>query len=87
MATEYKPDYCAPPGTTIRETVEFKGMTRHQFGKSIGLNGFEVDDLYRGSLAISAELAAKIEQATGVRAHVLLNMERAWREFVARKVG
>ena len=85
MATEYKPDYCAPPGTTIKETVEFKGMTRHQFGKSIGLNGVEVDDLYRGSLPISTDLAAKIEQAIGVQAHILLNMERAWREFAARE--
>src|ERR1700733_2393273 len=87
MAAKYafQPDYVVPPGETLRETLEAKGLSQGDLAVRIGLNEKTVSQIINGIAPISFETAEKLEMATGVPASFWNRLEVDYREGLAQR--
>jgi len=87
MAAKYafKPDYVVPPGETLRETLEAKGLSQGDLAVRIGMNEKTISQIINGIAPISFETAEKLEMVTGVPASFWNRMEVDYREGLARR--
>ncbi|HEY9720886.1 MAG TPA: HigA family addiction module antitoxin [Oscillatoriaceae cyanobacterium] len=88
MATKEKlqfaPDYAVPPGETILETLEELGMTQSELADRMGRPKKTINEIIHAKAAITPETALQLERALGVPARVWNNLERDYREALAR---
>lgn len=75
---EFKPDWVSPPGDTIAEIMEERGVCQAYLGALL------VSDLLSGELPIGEALAARLEETVGCPAQFWLNREAQYREGLAR---
>ena len=87
MANNYafSPDYIIPPGDTLKETLEVKGMSQTDLATRTGMADKTVSQIINGIAAISYEIAEKLELATGVPASFWNRRELSYREAIVRK--
>ncbi len=87
MATKerfgYKPDYAVPPGVTLLETIQSKGMSQAELAQRTGRPLKTINEIIKGKAAITAETALQLERVLGVPASFWNNLERNYREAVA----
>lgn len=62
----YSPDWVSPPGETLAEILEERGMTRSQFGEKM----------------IDGEIALTFESVLGISSIFWLNREKNYREYL-----
>lgn len=74
-AFPYLPERMLPPGETLSEVLEERGMTQAELALRTGLSTKHVNQIVKGQAAVSAETAVLLERATGVSAAVWLNLE------------
>ncbi len=82
---EYWPDSVTPLGDTLEETLEAKGMTHTELASRMDYPLSTIDEIIAGSVVVTPEIAARLEQAIDVPAHFWLNRERRYREALARR--
>jgi HTH-type transcriptional regulator/antitoxin HigA len=87
MAAKYafKPDYVVPPGETLRETLEAKGLSQADLATRSGMAEKTISQIVNGIAPISFETAEKLELVTGVAASFWNRMELDYREGLARR--
>jgi HTH-type transcriptional regulator/antitoxin HigA len=86
MATKYSfaPDYIIPPGETLKETLEAKGMSQTDLAVRTGMADKTVSQIINGLASISYEIAEKLEMATGVPASFWNRRELSYQEALTR---
>ena len=88
MATEqneiFLPDYAIPPGETLLETIEALDMNQKELAVRIGISEKHIVDIVKGKGPITPETALKFEKALGVPASFWNNLERNYRDTLAR---
>ena len=88
MANERKetflPDYAIPPGETLLETLEAMGMSQKELAIRIGLSEKHIVDIVKGVGPITPDTALKLERALGIPASFWNNLERNYRDTLAR---
>jgi HTH-type transcriptional regulator/antitoxin HigA len=72
-----------PPGELLAEVISELSMTQAELARRTGIAAHAISDLVRGKRAIQAELALKLEQATGVPAMLWLRLEARYRLILA----
>jgi len=72
------------PGATIREQLEDRGMTQREFASRMGLSEKHVSRLINGEVALTPEVALKLEYVLGVPASYWNNLEAIYREKLVR---
>ena len=72
------------PGATIREQLEYRGMTQREFAARMGLSDKHVSRLINGEVALTPEVALKLEYVLGVPASFWNNLEAIYREKLVR---
>ncbi len=80
----YSPDYAVPPGETLLEVLEERGLTQADLARRAGLSLKHVNLMTQGKVPISTEVALRLERVTGVAAGVWINLENQYREALAR---
>lgn len=80
----YQPDYAVPPGITLKETIEAKGMSQSDLALRTGLAEKTISQIVNGIAPITYETAAKFELVLGVPAHFWNARERSYREAIVR---
>lgn len=80
---EYKPDYAVPPGATLLETIQEKGMSQAELAQRTGRPLKTINEIIKGKAAITAETALQLERVLGVPASFWNNLERNYREALA----
>jgi addiction module HigA family antidote len=83
--TRFECDWGSPPGDTIQDALEEQGMTQVEFAERTGFSKKHVNGLIKGSVAITAETALKLEAVLGPAAAFWLRREMEYREDQARK--
>lgn len=78
----FAPDYVSPPGDTIRETLQARGMTQAEFARRMGISQYRVRGLLKGTAAITSETALNLEKVLEIPARFWENRERHYREFL-----
>lgn len=82
--TEFKPDYAIPPGDTLSDVLESKGMTQQELSIRAGMAPKTINEIIKGKAPISADTALKLESVFGVNASFWLNLEMHYQEDMAR---
>lgn len=80
----FVPDYAVPPGDTLKEVLEVKGLSQADLACRTGLTEKMVSQIINGGTPITYEVAAKFELALGVPARFWNNRELAYREALVR---
>jgi HTH-type transcriptional regulator / antitoxin HigA len=83
--TEYQPDYVSPPGTTLRELLEERGLPQRQLAARCGLSPKHINHVISGKAGLSADMALALEKTLGVPARFWLAREARYQEYVARQ--
>lgn len=86
MTSDYGfcPDWASPPGDTISDILDERKLSLDSFAESIGHTVDQVQDLLRGRLSITSEIAWKLEGALGASATFWMNREVQYREEIER---
>ncbi len=79
-----QPNYAIPPGETLRETLEAKGMTLTELAKRSKHPREIIDEVTTGKSAITADMAQQLERVFGIPASFWNNLERNYQETKAR---
>ena len=78
------PNYAIPPGETLRETLGPLGMTQAELAERTGRHKKTINEIITGKAAITAETALLFERVLGISASFWNNLERNYRETLAR---
>lgn len=78
------PNYAVPPGETLLETIEALGMSQAELAQRTGRPKKTINEIIKGKAAITPETALQLEKVLGTPASFWNNLERNYRERVAR---
>jgi HTH-type transcriptional regulator/antitoxin HigA len=73
-----------PPGATIREQLETRGMKQKEFAHRMGLSEKHISRLINGQVELTQDVALRLESVLGVPANFWNNLEVIYREKIAR---
>ena len=77
---EFAPDYAVAPGESLREAIEYLGMTQVEFARRMGMTPQSLSRILSGKQPITHETAQKLEFITGISREFWNNMEARYRE-------
>ena len=80
----YEPDLVLPPGDTLVEVLEERGMTQAELAARTGLSTKHINQIAKGRASITTETSLLLGRATGVAARVWSNLEIAYQEHEYR---
>ncbi len=81
---QYFPDVVSPPGETLAELLEERGMTQAELAQRTGRPTKTINEIIQGKAAITPETALQLERVLGVPASFWNERERLYRESLAR---
>ena len=81
---KYEPRIVYPPSETILELLDEHRMTQKEFSEKMGTTPKTINKLIQGDSEITPETALKLEKIFQMPAHIWLNLEREFREYLAR---
>jgi HTH-type transcriptional regulator/antitoxin HigA len=79
-----EPDYATPPGETLRERLDELGMTQAELARRTGLTPKHVNQVMQGVASLSADVAQRLEYATGTPTRWWLRLEADYRAAQTR---
>jgi HTH-type transcriptional regulator/antitoxin HigA len=79
-----EPDYAIPPGETLRERLEELGMSQADLARRTGLTPKHVNQVLKGAASLSADVALRLEYATGTPTKWWLRLEADYRAVQTR---
>lgn len=85
VQNQYTPDYVSPPGETLEEILEEKGMSQAELAERTGRPKKTISEIINGKAAITPETALQLERVLGVSASFWNNRERQYREALAHQ--
>jgi HTH-type transcriptional regulator/antitoxin HigA len=75
----FKPDWVSPPGDTISDILEERGISQAEFAKRSGFSKKHVNLLIKGKVAISAEAALRLADVLDAPSEFWLTREANYR--------
>jgi len=81
---QYVPDFVTAPGATLQETLETLGMSQVELAERTGRPTKTISEIINAKTAITTETALQFEKVLGVPARFWMNLERNYREWLAR---
>lgn len=82
---QYLPDQVSPPGETLGEALEKRGMTQVDLAMRIGMSRKHVKQILDGAAPVTPETALRLERVLGMPTRFWNNREQQYRDFLARK--
>ena len=73
-----------PPGFTIKEQIDNRGMTQKDFAKRMGLSEKHISRLINGDVQLTQDVAYRLEMVLGIPASFWNNLEALYREDLVR---
>jgi HTH-type transcriptional regulator / antitoxin HigA len=85
LQNQYQPDFVTPPGETLKEILEFTGMTQAELAERAGRPKKTINEIIKGRAAITPETALQLGRVLGVSADFWNSRETQYRESLARQ--
>lgn len=76
-----------PPGATVREQLETRGMKQKEFALRMDLSEKHISRLINGQVELTQDVALRLEAVLGVPATFWNNLEAIYREKLARIIA
>ena len=73
-----------PPGETIREQLEDRGMSQREFSLRMGISEKHISRLINGKVELTSDMALRLETVLGLPAAYWNNLESIYRDKLAR---
>jgi HTH-type transcriptional regulator/antitoxin HigA len=67
-STAFEPDWVSPPGDTLLEIIELKGITQKELADRAGVTSKHVNTIVKGTAPITPDMAIRLERVTGTSA-------------------
>jgi addiction module HigA family antidote len=83
--TQYRPTTVSPPGETLAEMLEERGLSQTELAGRTGRPVKTINEIVRGKAAITADTALQFERVLGAPAAFWQDREARYREFLARR--
>lgn len=84
VENEYIPDVVSPPGETLQELLDERGMTQAELAQRTGRPKKTINEIIQGKAEITPETALQLERVLGVPANFWNERERTYRDYLAR---
>ena len=84
LANQFVPDYAIPPGETLLDTIEALGMSQAELSERTGRPKKTINEIIKGKAPITPDTALQLERVLGVSAAFWNNLEKNYRETLAR---
>ncbi len=84
IQNRYIPDFVSPPGETLQEILEEKGMSQAELAERTGRPKKTINEIIKGKAAITPETAIQFERVLGTPASFWNTREQNYREWLAR---
>lgn len=81
----YRPDYAVLPGDSLQEVLRSLSMSQKDLASRMGRPVKTINEIIKGKAAITADTALQLERVLGVPASFWTNLERNYRQALARK--
>lgn len=81
----YRPSVVSPPGATLAELIEERGIAQAELARRMGRPVNAVNEMVLGAKEITEDTALELERVLGTPAHFWLAREARYREFLARQ--
>jgi plasmid maintenance system antidote protein VapI len=85
IQNQYNPDYVSPPGDTLLEVLEERGMTQAELAERTGRPKKTINEIIKGKAKINPETASQLELVFNIPASFWNNREQRYREFLAQQ--
>ena len=72
-------DLAIPPGETLAEELEVRGMTQEELAARMDCSPQVIDEIVRAEKAITPEIATGLGKALGIEAQFWINFEEHYR--------
>lgn len=82
---KFRAVYAFHPGTTLREKLDEMGMSVKEFAVRTSKPEKTINAVLMGDSSLTPDMAVAFEQITMIPAHMWLNLQRNYDEFVARQ--
>ena len=69
-----------PPGATIREQLEDRGMSQKEFASRMNMSEKHISKLVNGEVQLTTDVAIRLETVLGVPAQFWIRLEAVYRE-------
>ena len=73
-----------PPGETIKEQLEFRGMKQKEFAERIRLSEKQARLLVRGEMNLTNDIARRLDAVLGIPSMFWKNLESIYRENIEK---
>lgn len=81
----YEPDLVFPPGETLREVLNERGMTQAELAERMGRPKKTISEIANGKARLTDDTALELEAVLGVPSLVWSNLQHAYDRFQARQ--
>ncbi|MEN6565791.1 MAG: HigA family addiction module antitoxin [Veillonellales bacterium] len=81
---EYQACLAVPPGETLAEVLEDRGMPQNELALRTGVTSKHINEMIQGKAAISPTMALRLEQVLGIEASFWNNLEADYQATLAR---
>ncbi|MGA3117287.1 MAG: ImmA/IrrE family metallo-endopeptidase [Syntrophobacteraceae bacterium] len=82
---QYAPDYVSPPGETLSETLEIRGMSQAELAERTGRAKKTINEIVKGKARITPRIALELEHVLSVAASFWNARESQYQDYLARK--
>lgn len=73
-----------PPGATIKEQLENRGMSQKEFAKRMNMSEKHISHLINGDVQLTPDVANRLEMVLGLPAKFWNNLESIYRDKLAK---
>lgn len=73
-----------PPGSTIKEQLDDRGMSQKEFASRMGMSEKHISHLINGDVQLTSDVAFRLEMVLGLPASFWSNLEVIYREKLAK---
>lgn len=84
LVNQYVPEIVAAPGETLAEILEDRGMSQAELAERMGRPKKTISEIVGAKAEITPETALQLEHVLGVPASFWSNLERNYRDYLAR---
>lgn len=81
---ELAKQFLCPPGATIQETLDAIGMSQAELAERMGRPKEKINELIKGKITLTSDTAIQLERVLGTPSSFWLNMERDYRDELAK---
>ena len=85
IQNQYAPDVVSPPGETLLEILEDRGMSQAELAERTGRPKKTINEIIKGKAALTPETAIQLERVLGTPASFWNNREQNYRDWLARQ--